>query len=207
MDDLSTLKIRSNEIAIAKKIRNFLNKFYKNSLSKNVSIRVLDDRKVIYINTVGFSLITDIFYDIFDDISGVYSYNTKLGVFHSLGVNSFKNEISDNPKFICKLINDINKSLISRLYEYINFAKENHLNYLLNKSLLFKKKNLNYIQKLIFLRNNSNLPDDVIGIIGNFLTDDFSSYLYNIVEISELNLHPKNFNDAFYLYTKLKFIL
>ena len=86
MDDFSKSPSKCLEVKFGKLFRNFLNKYYENTISKNVILKVLDHRNVLYINTAGYSLYTDIFYDIFTDISGIYSYQTRYGMLHSLGV-------------------------------------------------------------------------------------------------------------------------
>ena len=109
MDDFSTSPNKCSEVKFGKLFRNFLNKYYKNTISKNISLKVLDNRSILYINTAGYSLYTDIFYDIFTDMSGIYSYITKYGVFHSLGVfppKNFNYKLESEPDFISSLIND-----------------------------------------------------------------------------------------------------
>ncbi len=83
-----------------------------------------------------------------------------------------------------------------------------HINYILNRSLLNKKQfDMNEREKIIFFRNNVNLPDDLIGIIGDFIIEDFSNYLWRLIELSETNLKPLNFKIAIDLFSKIKLIL
>lgn len=206
MDELIVSPTNYNEIYFAKLFRNFLNKYYKDTLAKSILLKVLDKRNVMYINTVGYGLYTDMFYDIFGNLSGIYSYKTILGSFHSLGVyppNDFYSKISLKNEFECDLINDINKSLIKHINRLAKSIKRNHIDYITKKSLLDKSKKMNQTQKLIFFRNNVNLPDDVIGIIGNFIQEDFSTYLVNLIELSEINLNISNLTNAFFIYDKI----
>lgn len=151
MDELFPNTNNIKEIECAKNMRVFLNSYFQ-SLSKLIDFKVFDNR--LYVVSI-YTRIIDVIYSILTYLTFIQQFNTKFFI-HAIKINPFQIENTD---CICNLINMMNNNLIKSAKNKLNF-------------------NLN-LQGLITLGEDLNLPEDVVGIIGNFLYPTFSTNYYD----------------------------
>tara|TARA_B100000524_G_C23614923_1_gene357550 strand:- start:213 stop:749 length:537 start_codon:yes stop_codon:yes gene_type:complete len=151
MDELIPNTNNIKEIECAKNMRIFLN-FHFQSLSKLIVFRAFNDR--LYIVSI-YTRIIDVIYSILTYLTFIQQFNTKFFI-HAIKIKPFQLENTD---YICNLINMMNYNLMKSAKNKLNF-------------------NLN-LKGLIILGKDLNLPEDIVGLIGNFLYPTFSTNYYH----------------------------
>jgi len=152
MDELLPNTNNTKEIECAKTMRSFLNTYYQ-SLSDIIVFRAFDNK--LYVVTI-YTRIVDIIYSILSSLTYIQQFNTRFSI-HVIKIKQFL--LENNADYLCNLINKMNHDLIKS-------AKE-------------KLVSSQYLKKLIVLGKKLNLPEDIIGLIGNFLEESFSTNYYD----------------------------
>ena len=137
-------------------MRLFINSYFP-EFTNIVKFKAFDDR--LYIVSI-YTRIIYIIYDIINSLTGISQFSTRFCI-HAIQIYPFNFEVNiKNTDNLCSIINNMNKLIIKS-------AKD--------KLIKFN----NETNELIFIGSKKKFPEDIIGVIGNFLDDKFSTRYYN----------------------------
>ena len=150
-------------------LRSLFNKYYKDTLNKDIMFSVLEKRPGINIGS-HIDCTNDILYKLFSDITYIISHTYNFAL-HCICIHVDK--ISINDDYVCKIINIINKNTIFVCKEYITQVKK----------IITKPNKVKSLYGLSELCKYKKLSHDVEGIIGNYIEPSFSEYNYDLINL------------------------
>ena len=155
MDELFPNENNTKEIQCAKTMRLFLDSYYKD-LSDLIVFKAFDTR--LYVVSIH-TRIVNIIYTILNYLTYIEQFNTRFFI-HAIKISPF--ELKYNTDYVCNLINIINNDLINSAKDKLKF-------------------NL-HLRELIILGKELKLPEDIVGLIGNYLDSTFSVNYYDYLD-------------------------
>jgi hypothetical protein len=155
MDELFPNTNNTKEIECAKSMRLFINSYYP-SLSDLIIFKAFDNR--LYIVSI-YTRIIDVIYSVLNYLTYIEQFKTEFFI-HAIKIEPFL--LENNTDYLCILINKINNDLIKSAKDKLKF-------------------NL-HLKELIVLGEKLDLPDDIVGIIGDFLEESFSTNYYDYLD-------------------------
>tara|TARA_B100000902_G_scaffold395812_1_gene455224 strand:- start:1368 stop:1967 length:600 start_codon:yes stop_codon:yes gene_type:complete len=181
MDILCKSNKRKLENEYLKLLSNFFNKYYDDTLSKDITISI--DKKIGINIKSHLEFVTDIFYKLFNDLAYIISYNSFFGL-HNICFKVYEIKIDD--ELICNIINKLNK------YSY--YICNMNIRYLKDK--IEKPTKYGSLMGLKEIGIYKNLSHDVEGIIGNYININFSKYNYDLIELLN-HKYSSNFKELY----------
>ena len=159
MDELIPNENNTIQIECAKNMRLFIDSYYP-ELSNIVTFKAFDNR--LYIVSI-YTRIIYIIQNIIDSITGISQFSTKFCI-HAIQIYPFNfKENIKNTDNVCNIINNFNKLIIKSAKDKLSkFNTETN--------------------ELIILAAKKNFPEDIVGVIGNFLDNKFSTRYYNYLD-------------------------
>jgi len=159
MDELSPNSTNTKEITCAKNMRLFLDLYYK-QISNLITIKAFDNR--LYIVSI-YTRIMDVIYHALSQVTYIQQFKTQFCI-HAIKIIpfDFKSTVK-NTDNVCHIINNINNLFIkSAKHKIKNFNKET--------------------TELISIGDILYLPDDLVGVIGDFIEYQFSKDYYKYLD-------------------------
>ena len=189
MNKLNKSNNRILENEYLKLLSNFLNKYYSDTLGKDITLSIIEKKDGINIKS-HLDFVTDIFYKLFNDLAYIISYSSFFGL-HNICFKVY--EIKINDELTCNIINKLNKYSYYICNKYIGYIKDKIQN----------PKKYGSLYSLKEIGIYKNLPHDVEGIIGNYININYSKYNYDLIEL--LNHKYNTFTELYNTTKKFYF--